>query len=1143
MPFRFLFLLFIFLLSSFLNAQNFGWKNPNFRQDSVLIADTIKLNSKGILQEKFKILDSLGNPISSEFYTINFERNEIYFQPSLAKQMVKINYFINPKLAESIYYAKNPSIIIGDEKPVDIYHQIEPNSKQENRDVFEGLNSKGTMVRGIRFGNNQSASVQSSLDLELSGKLSDDITVNAAIADNNVPIESDGYTQNLQEFDKVYIELATKSSKIRAGHIDLNTDQNQDFFNPFSQKVTGIQLSTLLKKENSTTNIFATGSLTRGEFMRMNFIGQDGNQGPYRLAGKNGEIYVIIISGSEKVFIDGIQLDRGEQNDYVINYNTGEITFTSNRLITANTRIHVEYLYNSRNYSQTLLYGGAEYQSKKLKLSGYFYSQADSKNNSLGNDLTNDEKEILAQAGNNTDKMYAVAAEKSSYDSNKILYRKTNLNSVDIFEYSTDSNDELYQVAFTYVGANQGNYHQINANQNGKVFQYVEPIAGVSQGDYEPIKKLVAPTKLEIYTLNGQYQLRNNGNVGFNLGLSNYDQNLFSSIDDNNNAGIATRIYGEQEFKYKDWKITPFIEWNYVNKNYKSANRLRAVEFARDFNLEDELSNANQNYITAKLTANWQDKLTAQYKLDYLENSGTYKGIRNQIETKFISKKDEIIARANILSTNATLQNTLFSRYLLDERRNLGTKFWIGARVWGESNEIDDKDIFATTTKSNLSFRWNEFQLKTGFADSLGHKVDLTVYQRQDDSVRLGNWQNIQQSRGVIFNSILIQKQNHQLTTNFHYRKVNYQFIDSSNEDFMTGNIKWYKSFFNQGVQLNIDYEIGSGVEPQREFQYVKVADGMGIYKWTDYNGDGIEQIDEFEVAEFIDQANYIRVYTNTIEYLKTNKNQFNFTLRFRPSQVFNSENKFLGRWMFLQNISATNSLRKDGMVMEWNPFTKSSKILSKTRSIRSSIFFNQGTQYKWSTNFIYNQQQSQTYIYTGSEYRDSDSYLLQTRYRVVQNFIASLDSEYMEINSNSDLFATRRYKLNNIRFSPKLTYQTEKSLIASLYYNFQNKKNISGSEKLTQSDLGTEIQWNSSDKMSFTGNFSYIHNSFIGNQESVVGNQMMEGLRAGNNFVWQLQLQRQLTRFLQLNISYDGRKTEVSKPIHIGSVQVQARF
>ena len=110
-------------------------------------------------------------------------------------------------------------------------------------------------------------------------------------------------------------------------------------------------------------------------------------------------------------------------------------------------------------------------------------------------DFNIEEKQILANAGNDPDKMYTVSAEKTTYDSNKILYRKVNQNGLDIFEYSTNPNDELYQVAFTYVGANQGNYRQINVNQNGKVFQYNEAIAGVLQGDYEPIKQLISPKK------------------------------------------------------------------------------------------------------------------------------------------------------------------------------------------------------------------------------------------------------------------------------------------------------------------------------------------------------------------------------------------------------------------------------------------------------------------------------------------------------------------------------------------------------------------------------------------------------------------------------------------------------------------------
>lgn len=112
-----------------------------------------------------------------------------------------------------------------------------------------------------------------------------------------------------------------------------------------------------------------------------------------------------------------------------------------------------------------------------------------------------------------------------------------------------------------------------------------------------------------------------------------------------------------------------------------------------------------------------------------------------------------------------------------------------------------------------------------------------------------------------------------------------------------------------------------------------------------------------------------------------------------------------------------------------------------------------------------------------------------------------------------------------------------------SLSYIYQNKKNKTGVESLKQNELKTDLQWTLASKMSVFGTMSYINNRFVGNQESVVGNQMMEGLRAGNNIVWQLQIQRQISSFLQLNLSYDGRKNESTSTIHTGSVQLQARF
>ncbi len=74
-------------------------------------------------------------------------------------------------------------------------------------------------------------------------------------------------------------------------------------------------------------------------------------------------------------------------------------------------------------------------------------------------------------------------------------------------------------------------------------------------------------------------------------------------------------------------------------------------------------------------------------------------------------------------------------------------------------------------------------------------------------------------------------------------------------------------------------------------------------------------------------------------------------------------------------------------------------------------------------------------------------------------------------------------------------------------------------------------------------GEFSLYDNKFVGDALLPVAFQMLEGLQPGKKLTWRLLLQKNLTQFLDININYQGRKTETSKTIHTGNVQLRAYF
>lgn len=1073
-----IFFLLIFLSVFLPKAQIFAWKNPNLPKKDSLKTDSIYIKK-----------------YNSEFFkkdTVNFTIKE-----------KKILY------DEGILVKKNSrSQILGD------------------------LNAKGSIIRGITFGNNQGQSVQSSMDMQIAGKLSKDVSILASISDHNLPIQADGYTQTLQEFDKIYLQLNIKDKSIlKAGHLDLQDDKT--YFGRYQRRSMGIGFQTNFGKENKTFLDFSAG-VARSEFHRIRFQGVEGNQGSYRLNGKNGENFITILSGSEQVFIDGILMKRGENQDYTINYNTGEITFTSFRPIFKQNFITISYNYTNRNYNRFIVTSSVKHQTEKLKLSFDAFLENDNKNAPLSLNLSKEDEQILANAGNNQDLMFAPSAVVTEYDVNKILYKLVQNPQGNHYEFSTDKTETLYNVSFTYFGVGKGDYQLKQSTNNGRVFEFV----GAGNGDYSALRKLPSPQKSQVFSTSAEYTF-NKGKIGGDFSLSNYDLNLFSSKNNDQNTGFAGRLFGNKIFTKNNWNGTVGAEFQRISSQFHILDRINDVEFSRDFNLTQEFNQITQNRLIFSFLNNWKNTNFINYKLNYLNEKQSYNGIKNDLDFKFLKKKTETRGNFSYLNTTSDFQDTQFARGNI-ATEILGKK---GSWSFGGSFEHNQKNFKQTKTLDVTSFSWKEIFVQKKIGDSLRTKLLAKSYFRTNDSVRDNSLKKMNNILGLMLESQLIRTEKTQLSTLVHYRKFFYEneLETQFNSDFVIGNIQYNQQFFKNGMRLQAFYELGNGQEAQREFQYLKVTDGQGIYKWTDYNGDGIQQLDEFEIAEYSDLAQYIRVYTNTVKYTPSNKNKLQLSLSVNPYIIFNSDNQFLRRWNFNVSLNAQNSFYKEDRVLEFNPFKTENNQILKNQNLLFSVLFNPTEKSGWNGNYRFIDNQNLVNANFSIEKKNTQTHLVNFGYWFNKNLRADWENQLQHYQSSSQLFKTRDYTLNLYETKPKLVYKLSESIQTEVSTAYKIKDRKDGEEFLKTFDLTGTLQWEKQ-KTSIRGNFSFINNDFTGNAFSIVGNQMLDGLKPGKNQVWSVILQQALNSFLQLNVNYEGRNSG-DRTIHIGSVQIRASF
>ncbi len=481
------------------------------------------------------------------------------------------------------------------------------------------LSRTGSITRGVLAGNYRDAIIESGLNVQLEGTVAENVQVQAVLTDESTPILPEGTTQRLSELDRVYIEIESTPGLARLG--DFEAAFTTSTFARLGRKVQGIGLSAQSPVKGTSGTLQAVGAVSRGTYRRQRLKVVNGVQGPYRLFDEQNQLFIFIVPGSEEVYLNGQRLQRGQTQDYVIDYATGEITLTANRIVHHHHRLVVEYQYRTTEFTRSLTgvasdidIGQRSDGLARASVGVTYLREADARtlNEALG--FTADDEALLMAAGDSTALRTGAVLVQFDPEAPYVQYTRRDTlvgeERVPVFSAITQEPDgPVYRISFTRIGQGRGSYVRRGRSTNGLVYEW----RGPGLGDYDPVRVLPRPREQRMLDLRGTVAPVPFLELFGEWAQSVYDQNRLSDLHKNDDFSAAYA---------GGLRLTPVstglgtvalsAHRRHTGAGFASFSRIRTVEFERLWNLNAQQTAATRTNLTPEretideVTADWQ---------------------------------------------------------------------------------------------------------------------------------------------------------------------------------------------------------------------------------------------------------------------------------------------------------------------------------------------------------------------------------------------------------------------------------------------------------------------------------------------------------------------------------------------------------
>lgn len=1010
------------------------------------------------------------------------------------------------------------------------------------------IRKSGTLVRGFTVGTNRDVSLQSGLRMELSGMLTDDIEILAALTDENTPIQPEGNTESLDELDKVFIQIKHPNAAGTFGDFDLEKRLGE--FGILTRRLQGLYGEVNIGDYSG----FLAAASAKGQFHSQFFQGDDGVQGPYRLAGKNGERDIIVIAGSEKVFLDGIQMKRGENNDYVIDYSNAEITFTTNRIITSISRINVDFEYSDRRFSRTILAGGAgvELFDNTLSIHLQYFTESDDKDNPIDIAISDEDRDILEQAGDNRNeavKSGVRLAEADSLGNVRGAYAEADTlidgEVYTFYHYQPGSPEAVYNVSFSYVGTGQGEYRKRNIGQ----FEY----AGPGGGAYAPVIFLPLPESRQFGNMLITYTPAENFRLSLEAAGSMYDRNTFSSLDDGDNGAYARNLLleldpteialggmelGKIGLRYKD---------RFTQQAFSTPDRYNDVEFDRNYNLaasavgDETLREGAVNYSPV-------EEVSLRSAIGYLARGNGFNSLRSNSSALVDGGEDYR------LRYNADYVTTENNQLVSDWLRMTGDGFYsfgllkpgIDFRSENRAESFDGGDSLNAN-----SFEYIEAGPYLEVDELAGFTFRLQYTGRVDRRALNGGFRREASSTGQSLELKYSGVREFSTTLNVAFREKKYtDAFSAGNRDNETVLIRNRSilNFDRSAARGDLYYEVSTQRTSRLERVFVKVEDGQGNYIYLgDLNGNGVADENEFELTLY--DGEFIAVTVPSDELFPVIDLKTGLRWKFDFDKLLGPE--FLGGLVApvrtetvvrIEENSAEEDLSKI-YLLDFGSFLDEEKTLRGSQYLQQDVYVFRNSA-PLNFRFRFTRNRSLTLFSGGAERGMRIERSLRSRWRMVKEITLQTD-----LLSSADILAAPAGSNRNrniegssltLDFSYRPSQDIEAGFVLSVgektdYYPATPTELNTNSQKLRveysiadKGRLRTEIE-----RAELTANAA----------ENYLPFELTGGKGIGKNYTWRVNFDYRITEYLQATASYDGRWLGRGRVIHTARAEVRAFF